>query len=173
MQGDFEESNHCELFAGQKSSWKSISWTLCKAPGRSCVPGDTGKQSCGSSPLVLGVQLLHFWGAQGVTLADSSAGVALLQGMCCPLGEGAVNNPLLGQWTLLFQGCPELCELFGHGGGCDDVKLCLGTALTLYSCGSGICDLIHIRLHSTPRVPVHVQWEWHHAWLRQPYTILF
>lgn len=50
---------------------------------------------------------------------------------------------------------------------------CLNIALTLYSYGLGICDLIHIRLHSTPRVPVYVQWEWHHAWLREPYTILF
>lgn len=111
MQGDFEESNHCELFAGQKSSWKSISWTLCKAPGRSCDPGDTGKQSCGG-----GVQLLHFWGAQSVTHADSSAGTAPGDMLHPGRGDseqslaGAVNAPLSGP-----SGSPELCELFGHG----------------------------------------------------------
>lgn len=171
MQWDFQESNHRRLFAGWKSSWKSINWTLCKAPGRSC-DGDTGKQSCGSSPLELGGYSCSISG--GLRLSDTSAGVALLQGVRCSLGEWAVNNSLVVQWMLHFQG-PQAVWVVqaGHDWGCDELKLCLGTALTLYSCGSGICDLIHIRLHSTPRVPVHVQWEWHHAWLRQPYTILF
>ena len=47
-----------------------------------------------------------------------------------------------------------------------------GSALTPLSPGPGVRDLLHVRLHPSPGVPVHVQPERDHARLRQPHPLL-
>lgn len=122
-----------------------------------------------------GMQQLHALGNSGCYHIQIVVNVELLNIMPCNSKVSAVNTTLLEQLIFHLGACPlqsppcfcsnpymtapylyELCE--------QDIvecvvnfKQCLNIALILYSYGLGICDLIHIRLHSTPRVPVYVQ----------------